>query len=77
MNIDLIFGVAQRTGGIATVLTDGTNLKKGDQVVGIIGWGEYIVVKEAGLRKIMCVPLFLTLRLEYFTALAFIALSVA
>ncbi|KAF8294132.1 alcohol dehydrogenase [Clavulina sp. PMI_390] len=41
-----------RAGVIATVMTDGKKLRKGDIVTGTLGWAEYAVAKESSLQKL-------------------------
>lgn len=49
----------KRAGALATVMSDGKVLKKGDHVTGTVGWTEYAVVKESLLQKVTYVPVLL------------------
>jgi len=49
-------GETMRAFTLATVLTDGKTLKKGDIVVGTLGWAEHWTAKESSLRKIIPPP---------------------
>ncbi|KAF9507506.1 hypothetical protein BS47DRAFT_1488813 [Hydnum rufescens UP504] len=49
-------GETMRAYALGTVLTDAKTVKKGDRVIGMFGWAEFVTVGESSLRKITPPP---------------------
>jgi len=58
-------GETMRAYALGTVLTDGKTVKKGDRVIGILGWTEFVTIGESSLRKITWVFLVGYFRVDF------------